>query len=322
MDDRFNSNPDRYISGLSKWVRQQIQHHSTFANALESLTEFSRRHQKVTNRSKKEEKCTKDNGSTLDVACWEGSTSVSEASYQSPENSTEEEAKVCVRELQYPQIAAKNPSVPSHGVSRRKESDPGLREKPVQTVKTEKNEISRSSSPTFGKQTEPVNWPIFNSLRQHFSSKVKNCTPVLKSSKNHTSASSTFNKTALPLTDKCVSSNATANTSLAPCLQSEVIIPSVKVDTPAKNHSKQNEKGPSPDTELSPVTEEAKHSSSNQAVGTEVDNDSVCFTPELFDPVDTDEENSELGETDRSSNNSDCLSAEELFETVTGFGQK
>lgn len=123
-----------------------------------------------------------------------------------------------------------------------------------------------------------------------------------------------------------MSSNKTADTSLAPCPLSEVIISPVKVDaTPAKNHSKQmfcSEKGLLPDTDLSPGTEEAKCSGSSKAVETE-DDDSVCFTPELFDPVDTDdEENSKLVETDRSSNNLDCFSAEELFETVTGFGQK
>ncbi|XP_031207117.1 Fanconi anemia group J protein isoform X1 [Mastomys coucha] len=328
VDGRFNNNPNRYISGLSKWVRQQIQHHSSFASALESLTEFSRRHQKVTNRSRKDEKCTKDNEPTLEVACLEDSaiTGVSEASHQSPENATEEEAKVHVQELQDPQMAAKNPLVPSHGVSRRKKSDPGLREESVQTVKTERKEISRSSSPTFGKQTEPVNWPIFNSLRRHFTSKVKNCTPVLKSSKNRASGSPTFSKTALPLTGNCVSSDETADTSLAPCPQSEAIISPVKVDaTPAKNHSKQmfcSEKDLLLDTELSPGAEEAKCSSSNKAVEAEVDDDSACFTPELFDPIDTDEENGELVETDGSSNNSDCFSAEELFETATEFGQK
>ncbi|XP_052051090.1 Fanconi anemia group J protein isoform X2 [Apodemus sylvaticus] len=331
VDDRFNNNPNRYISGLSKWVRQQIQHHSSFASALESLTEFSRRHQKVTNRSKKDEKCTKDNEPTLEVACLEDSTitSVSEASHQLPENSTEEEEKVCVQELQYPQMTAKNASVPSHGVSRRKKSDPGLRKESVRTMKTGKNEISRSSSPTFGKQTEPVNWPIFNSLRRHFTSKGKNRTPVLKSSENHASGSSTFSQTTLPLTGKGVSSNETADTSLAPCPQSEVIISPVKVvATPAKDHSRQmfcSEKGLLPDTDLSPGTEEAKCSGSSKAVETEGDDDddSACFTPELFDPVDTDDEaNSELVKTDRSSNNSDCFPAEELFETVTGFGQK
>ncbi|XP_031207121.1 Fanconi anemia group J protein isoform X3 [Mastomys coucha] len=204
--------------------------------------------------------------------------------------------------------------------------DPGLREESVQTVKTERKEISRSSSPTFGKQTEPVNWPIFNSLRRHFTSKVKNCTPVLKSSKNRASGSPTFSKTALPLTGNCVSSDETADTSLAPCPQSEAIISPVKVDaTPAKNHSKQmfcSEKDLLLDTELSPGAEEAKCSSSNKAVEAEVDDDSACFTPELFDPIDTDEENGELVETDGSSNNSDCFSAEELFETATEFGQK
>ena len=105
-------------------MRQQIQHHSTFASALESLTEFSKRHQKVTNRSKKDKEYIKDKESTLKVACLEDSslTSVSKASPLSPENSREEEAKVCVQELQLPQMTAKNPSVQSHGVSRRKKS--------------------------------------------------------------------------------------------------------------------------------------------------------------------------------------------------------
>ncbi|KAM4048052.1 Fanconi anemia group J protein isoform 2-T2 [Anomaloglossus baeobatrachus] len=42
VDDRFRSNP-KYITGLSKWVRQLVQHHSTFNSALESLLAFSKR---------------------------------------------------------------------------------------------------------------------------------------------------------------------------------------------------------------------------------------------------------------------------------------
>lgn len=205
--------------------------------------------------------------------------------------------------------------------------DPILREESVQTVKTEKNVISRSSSPTFGKQAEPISWPVFNSLRQHFTSKVKNCTPARVSSESHASGSSTFktekteDKTALPPTDKYVSSNETANASLAPCPQSEVMIPSMKVGaTPAKNHSKQpfcSEKDLYPDSELPPVSEEPRRFSSSKAIETEA-GDSLCCTPELFDPVDTDEEKTEVDEIDRSSNNS----AEDLFETITGFSQK
>ncbi|XP_069082547.1 Fanconi anemia group J protein isoform X2 [Pleurodeles waltl] len=45
VDDRFRSNPNKYITGLSKWVRQQVQHHSTFNNALVSLEGFAKKHQ-------------------------------------------------------------------------------------------------------------------------------------------------------------------------------------------------------------------------------------------------------------------------------------
>lgn len=209
--------------------------------------------------------------------------------------------------------------------------DPVLREESVQTMKTEKNVISRSSSPTFGKQTEPVSWPVFKSLRQHFTRKVKNQTPVLGSSKSHASGSSTFktekteDSTALPHTGKRVSSKETVNAPFAPCPQSESLS-SMKVDiTPAENHSKQlfcSEKDVHPGTESSPVSEDANRSSSSAAIETEAGDDSLSLTPELFDPVDTDEENSEPVETDRSSNNSDCFSSEDLFESVTDFSQK
>ncbi|XP_054064982.1 Fanconi anemia group J protein isoform X1 [Rissa tridactyla] len=46
VDDRFRNNPNKYITGLSKWVRQQIQHHEKFATALESLRAFAMRNQK------------------------------------------------------------------------------------------------------------------------------------------------------------------------------------------------------------------------------------------------------------------------------------
>ncbi|XP_041052824.1 Fanconi anemia group J protein [Carcharodon carcharias] len=46
VDDRFRSNAKKYISGLSKWIRQQIQHHPNFNSALDSLCMFSSVHQK------------------------------------------------------------------------------------------------------------------------------------------------------------------------------------------------------------------------------------------------------------------------------------
>ncbi|XP_042270894.1 Fanconi anemia group J protein isoform X2 [Thunnus maccoyii] len=47
VDDRYRSNPNKYITGLSKWVRQLIQHHDTFSNAMQSLVAFSQVQKKV-----------------------------------------------------------------------------------------------------------------------------------------------------------------------------------------------------------------------------------------------------------------------------------
>uniref|UniRef100_A0A6Q2X960 DNA 5'-3' helicase n=1 Tax=Esox lucius TaxID=8010 RepID=A0A6Q2X960_ESOLU len=41
VDERFGNNPNRYISGLSKWVRNLVKHHDTFGAAMQSLVCFS-----------------------------------------------------------------------------------------------------------------------------------------------------------------------------------------------------------------------------------------------------------------------------------------
>lgn len=41
VDDRYRNNPNKYITGLSKWVRQLVHHHDSFPNALQSLVAFS-----------------------------------------------------------------------------------------------------------------------------------------------------------------------------------------------------------------------------------------------------------------------------------------
>uniref|UniRef100_UPI00398ED2FE Fanconi anemia group J protein isoform X2 n=1 Tax=Pristiophorus japonicus TaxID=55135 RepID=UPI00398ED2FE len=46
VDDRFRSNTKKYITGLSKWIRRQVQHHPNFNCALDSLCVFSNAHQK------------------------------------------------------------------------------------------------------------------------------------------------------------------------------------------------------------------------------------------------------------------------------------
>lgn len=206
-------------------------------------------------------------------------------------------------------------------------------EESAQAMKAEKVVISRSTSPTFNKQTKRIGWSSFNSLGQHLTGKILTPPPKFRLSEDCVSSSSTFQtekgcKTDLPLTDKFESSSLSINTSLGPCTQSETIISSINIDAALldKDHSKQLlccEETLDPDIELSLVSEETKLSTSNRDCETEAEDDSIYFTPELYDPVDTNEEKNELVETDgdnRLANNSNCVLAEDLFEVRTMNG--
>ncbi|XP_054651079.1 Fanconi anemia group J protein isoform X2 [Dunckerocampus dactyliophorus] len=46
VDNRYKNNPNKYITGLSKWVRQLVYHHDTFSGAMHSLETFSQAQQK------------------------------------------------------------------------------------------------------------------------------------------------------------------------------------------------------------------------------------------------------------------------------------
>ncbi|XP_008069038.1 Fanconi anemia group J protein [Carlito syrichta] len=331
VDDRFRTNPNRYISGLSKWVRQQIQHHLTFESALESLTEFSKKHQKVIDVSKKDRKIIQDTESTLEMTCLKDNTPaylLEAASDLTPENSRKVEAKTYVQELQYPKIITEHSSLPSGIISRKEKNDPVFLEESIQAVKAEK--ISRSTSPTFNKQTSRFSWSTFNSLGQCFAGEILTAAPELRLSDNCASSPSSFklekmeSKTVLPFTDKCESSDLTVTTSFPPFPQSETMISPIKIDATLtrKNHPQQSlfsEEALDPDIELSLTSEEAKHSTSNRTFETEED-ESIYFTPELYDPEDADEEKNNLVEADggnRLANNSNCILAEDLFEIRT-----
>ncbi|KAM9596534.1 Fanconi anemia group J protein isoform 1-T1 [Trichechus inunguis] len=336
VDDRFRSNPGRYISGLSKWVRQQIQHHSTFESALESLTEFSKKHLKVIDVSIQDRESIQDNECILEVACLKDNTPTSfleVESHLSPENPRKDDAKMCVQELQCPKMITKNSSPPNGIISRKEKNDPVFLEESVQAMKGENKVISRSTSPTFSKQANRVSWSSFHSFGQYFTGKILTATPELRTSEDCNFSTSTVkiekmeSKTVLPLTDKCESSSLTVNTSLEPCPQSEIIVSPIKIDfaLTEKNHPKQLlccEKTLNPDIEMSLVSEETKLSTSNRSFETEAEDESIYFTPELYDPVDTDEEKNELVETDRGNRlaNINYILAEDLFENKTMKG--
>uniref|UniRef100_A0A8C3YIN2 BRCA1 interacting protein C-terminal helicase 1 n=1 Tax=Catagonus wagneri TaxID=51154 RepID=A0A8C3YIN2_9CETA len=200
-------------------------------------------------------------------------------------------------------------------------------------VRAERIVISRSKSPTFHKQTKRVSWSGCNSLGQSLTGKIMTVTPKFRSSEDCTSSLSSFkaekgDEAVVPLTDKCESSTVTADTSFGPCPQSETIIPSEKIDATLfnKNHSEQlfhGEEALNPNIQLSPGSEEAELYTSDRAFEPEAEDESIYFTPELYDPVDANEEENELVGTDsdnRLANNSNCILAEDLFgiSTMTG----
>ena len=93
---------------------------------MESLAEFSKKHQKVIDVSKEDRKFIQDSGSTLEVACLKDNTLtyLSEAaSHLPPENPREGEAKMCVQELHCPKITT-SLSLPGDIISRK---DQGLK---------------------------------------------------------------------------------------------------------------------------------------------------------------------------------------------------
>ncbi|XP_049716954.1 Fanconi anemia group J protein [Elephas maximus indicus] len=338
VDDRFRSNPSRYISGLSKWVRQQIQHHSTFESALESLTEFSKKHLKVIDVSIQDRKSIQDSECITEVARLKDSTPTSllEAeSHLSPENPWEDDIKMCVQERQCPKMITKNSSPPNGTISRKEKDDTVLSGESVQAMKRGKTVISRSTSPTFSKQAKRVSWPSFHSSGQYCTGKILTAAPELRTSEDCTSSTSTIkiekmeSKPVLPLTDKCESSSLTVNTSLEPCPQSEITVAPIKTDfaLTEKDHPKRLlccEKTLNPDTEMSFVSEETKLSTSNRSFETEAEDESVYFTPELYDPIDIDEKKNEPVETDGIStlaDNSNYILAEDVFEDETMKGE-
>ncbi|XP_074079656.1 Fanconi anemia group J protein [Macrotis lagotis] len=297
VDDRFRSNPDRYISGLSKWVRQQIKHHATFESALESLAAFSKQHQKVIDVSSSNSK-----ESVQEVACFKDEilTSLLESTiHLSPNVLREDERKPFVQELQTPAMKTVELKLQSHL------DDSLLLEESPQKTKRENFLISRSSSPTFSKQTERNNYPKFNSVKKYFSPKLLTSTPGHRFSENHDFSTFPPKKekreriTGLSPTNRDQSSLLSGNTVFGPGLQSETITSSIKrTNAVSKKDSAEqllyHEETLDRDINLSHVCGEAEFSNVNTD-NEPIEDESVYFTPELYDDTKSDaEENEEV----------------------------
>ncbi|XP_036612018.1 Fanconi anemia group J protein [Trichosurus vulpecula] len=338
VDDRFRSNPDRYVSGLSKWVRQQIKHHETFESALESLAAFSKKHQKVIDVSSPN-----SNESAQEVACSkdESLTSLLESTIHLLPNVLEEdERKPFVQELQAPTTMAVeiNPhSHPSNIITAKNENDSLLLEYSPQKMKREKILLSRSTSPTFSKQTERNSCLESDSVKKYFTPKSLTSTPVHRFSENHDI--STFPSTnekrestvGMSLTNRGQSSSLSGNTPFGPGPQSETITSSIKrtnavsIKDPAEQLLYPKE-ALHQDIDLSPVRVEAEFSNVNVDIETTEEDESIYFSPELYDDTDSDTEENEdlleIGGINQRTENSNYIIAENLLEigSIKGMG--
>ncbi|XP_027726366.1 Fanconi anemia group J protein isoform X2 [Vombatus ursinus] len=330
VDDRFRSNPDRYISGLCKWVRQQIKHHATFESALESLAAFSKKHQKVidvsspsSNKSAQEVACSKD----------ESSTSLLESTiHLSPNVLEEDERKPFVQEFQASAVMAmelKIHSHPSNILTARNTNDSLLLEYSPQKIKRENFLISRSTSPIFSKQIESNSCPKSDSVKRDFTPKSLTSVLVHTFSENHdinivpSRKEKRESTVGLSLTNRGQSSSLSGNIPFGPGPQSETISSSIKrTNAVSKKDPAEQllypEEALDRDIDLSPVCGEAEFSNVNVDIETTEEDESVYFTPELYDAIESDvEENEELLETggiNQKTENSDYIIAKNLLE--------
>ncbi|XP_020847477.1 Fanconi anemia group J protein isoform X1 [Phascolarctos cinereus] len=327
VDDRFRRNPDQYISGLSKWIRQQIKHHETFESALESLAAFSKKHQKVIDVSSPN-----SSESEQEVACLkdESSTSLLESTiHPSPNVLGEDERKPFVQELQTSTMMAvelKLHSHPSNIITAQNKNDSLLLEYSPQKIKREKCLISRSTSPTFSKQIERNSCPESDSVKRYFTPKLLTSIPVCTFSENHdispvpSKEEKRESTVGLSLANRGQSSSLSGNIPFGPGPQSESIT-SLTNTVSKKDPAEQllyPEEVLDPDFDLSPVHGEAEFSNVNVDIETTEEDESVYFTPELYDDTESDvEENEELLETggiNQRTENSDYIIAENLLE--------
>ncbi|XP_056672455.1 Fanconi anemia group J protein isoform X2 [Monodelphis domestica] len=336
VDDRFRSNPDRYISGLSKWVRQQIKHHTTFESALKSLAVFSKKHQKIIDVSSPN-----SNASVQEVACLkdESLTSLVESTTHLSSNVLEEDGrKLFVQELQTPTemaVKLKLHSYPSNlSASKNKNASLLLEDSPWK-MKREKNLISRSTSPTFSKQKEKNNCPVSNCVKKCFTSKSLSSTTVHSFSENYDFSTFPSKKekrestVGLSFNNGGQSSSLSGNTPLGPEPQSETITSSIKrTNTVSKRDPAEQlllpEEIPDQGIDFTSVSGDPAFSTVNVDIETTEEDESVYFTPELYDDTETDtEENEELLGTsgiNQRTENSNYSIAENLLETGSTKG--
>uniref|UniRef100_A0A674KC95 DNA 5'-3' helicase n=1 Tax=Terrapene triunguis TaxID=2587831 RepID=A0A674KC95_9SAUR len=331
VDDRFRSNPNKYITGLSKWVRQQIQHHENFSTALESLDAFAKKNQvgagsstQCNNESLLIHSSSKDLSPT---SLWEASIRLS------PDVPVESKVQNLVLEAHSPTaINTVNPTASSQSNGQ----NFGVENHSHQTVRREKHMDSKPKSPAIKKEREKRNsWTNADLMKQYFSNKPLTSTPLPVNEKQCISKAMCKQKrrtieSSQPVVNErqCQLSLLTEHTLSGPALQLETSTSSIK-----KGEAATAEEHPAEQQlctnrvidqciELSPVRGKIELSMLNVAIEAEAEDDSIYFTPELYDDIESEEQQIEpliqtCNNTVNQNEHGACIVAEDLFEIST-----
>ncbi|KFV17727.1 Fanconi anemia group J protein, partial [Tauraco erythrolophus] len=292
VDDRFRNNPNKYITGLSKWIRQQIQHHENFGSALESLHSFARRNQKGIDYSSE---C----GSEL-LHVPSTSKDLSQASQQestihlSPGVPAKSEEQNLVSEINFATTfssvnptASNQPSgqkvdVKSHShhvTQRRKHMDSTPKMPPTETEREKKNDGTDSVI-----------------MKEHCCLKQLTSTP-LPVAKNYVSTASGKQKNAnraselIDSVNQCQSSLTSEHKPSVPESHLETtnfLVTNTEASVEAVTH--QTALQIEPCTEFPAAEGKSELSMLNVSAEAEDEDESIYFTPELYDDVESEEQ--------------------------------
>ncbi|XP_061461036.1 Fanconi anemia group J protein [Rhineura floridana] len=319
VDDRFRRNPNKYIAGLSKWIRQQVQHHEDFDHALNSLDTFAKTNQKSTDSSAQDSnRPVLRPSSSRDLS----SSSFLEATlHPSPDVTVEREAHdLALETLSATDGIAVNPapsSQPCNIFAHEKKLQPfyqALTDFKPQSLTTENKREKAKSQLTSG------------NIKRYFSKSLTS-TPLPALNKKDLSKAKGQPQGPVAESTQLVAKGPQQDMSLFEehrpsglLLQQELmsysagrVIGSVIQENPNEQqlcaHEDRRE------VAFSPVRRNMELPMSVIAAETDADDDSIYFTPELFDNVESAEQKHELSAHSRTETGT-------LFETAVSVTVK
>ncbi|XP_062473135.1 Fanconi anemia group J protein isoform X1 [Pezoporus occidentalis] len=304
VDDRFRNNPNKYITGLSKWIRQQIQHHENFSSALESLRAFAVRNQKSTDGSPAcsgESLCVPSNSKDLSQSSQQEVTL-----HLSPSVPAKSEEQNLVSEINFATtISSLSPTAwdqPSNSVATLKQSGQkiDIESHSHHVTPRAKHMDCTPQMPANKTEREEKGWTNADIMKEHCCFKPLTSTP-LPVAKNCVFTATSKHKNVgrasevIDGVNQCQSSLVSERepTVSESCLETTDF--SIKNAEPplAEEHPDELQLQVGPCSELPSAEEKSELSVLNVAAEAEDEDDSIYFTPELYDDdeVESEEQN-------------------------------